>query len=499
MPKGTPDESVVEPRVEALDLPRRITPREEGISTGPALGEIGDALEAKFQRDTATAAGNQLTDFHLSMLQASEDAKAHAAPGAQGYTQSVLNAFDQQAKGLLASSPDGVQKAMQPGLKTLRTTFGEQAVQYEAQQGVMYRQQSVKDNTDKLATIVQAQPGQFESTMGNVLTQINSVGLPADKRLESARYAQSVLARASIDSRIQTDPYGTLTALLKPDAEDKVVNALTPEERQVATTRADAMLHQRVADATRLDEMKDRAERRQASAGLTNLIEKSKSPEGVTTDDVLKMAPLFRHEPAALEGALSLVNGKNVTSDPAVYAPLLHRAVQGEDVYNDAVIHLGRDLDAADFTRLVDMGEKGLGTVHQQAERYINDALKPGQFNFDPLLSQTHAEAEAAYHAWAIANPNATLSETMGQARMLTGAMSTVEGQARTAKLDVPTFVVGEPKTGLDVDATEVATVRAEQAGAITHADAVKQAALLMKWRDVQTRLKAAGGAPVTH
>ena len=139
----------------------------------------------------------------------------------------------------------------------------------------------------------------------------------------------------------------------QPEDADKAISALNPAEREVLLGHADTLLHQRVADAERIESIQEKNERQQASSALTSLIVKSRSPQGITTDDVLKAAPLFRHEPAALESALALASGKKVVTDVTQFAPRHAAALKGQDQSDWALAHVGRDLSEEDFEKLV--------------------------------------------------------------------------------------------------------------------------------------------------
>lgn len=498
MPKGTPDEGIYQPEVNAQDvLPRKIIPHLSPVSTAQGFEALGETLNRKVQADAHTYAGNQLADLHLRMTQAMEDAKANAAPGAQGYTKTILDTFDQQSADLMkAAGANGlVRQAMAPGLATLRAQFGDQAIAYEAQEGVNYRLSSIKDNTDKLATIVGAKPDQFELTMGQLLTQINGSGLPANIRLEAAHQAQSTLAKAAIDARALSDPYHTMTALMKPDAADAAVMALKPEEREAALGHADALLHQRVADAERVQAQQEKAERENAAAALTGLIVKAQTT-GITMQDVLAKAPLFRHEPSALEGALNLVGGKAVTTDPVVYADLLHRAVQGQDVYDDAVHHFGKDLDKSDFAELVKMGDKGMPSPIREGVEFINNAMKPGVADkYNPVVNLSHANAMAAMQNWGVAHPNATREEAMAQARSVVSTYALVDLSKSKAALPMEPWMIGG-RSNMNVDGSAAAVLQAETSGQISHEEAKRRMGLVHDWRLAIDRANAAAAPP---
>ena len=471
------------------NLPRRVVPHMEPSPIGGALqqagGMVSTAIENKEAADTATWAGNQGVDLRLRMEQFYKNAQANAQPGASGFTKQITDQFDTEQQTLQKAAGNNAmaQHALNPILTQIRGQFGQEAINYEAVEGVKYRASSAKDNIDKLASVVSQKPDMFGDLMGQALTDVQGRRLGPDATLELSKYAQSALAKTAVLARAQSDPYGTMKALLHPEDADQAINALNPAEKEILLSHSDGLLHQRVADAERVRSMQDRTDRDNSSAALTNLIVQSRSPEGITVQDVLAKAPLFRHEPGALEAALNLASGKTTVSDPRIFAPLLHRAITGEDVYGDAVQHLGKDLSESDFTKVVELGDKGLPNAHKLGAEYINNAMRPGLTDrFNPVVNQSHANALDAYYSWARANPQATPDEASKEAKTLVGSYAMVDFSKLSLALPMPKFVVGSRMT-MDPDATAKRTIEAEQSGVLSHDDALKEMTLISQWR----------------
>jgi hypothetical protein len=494
MPRGQPDEAVIAPEVSPIDAPRKIIPRASEASIAPGLDRLadaGDAVYKKFEADSNTYVGNQLANLRLGMMQHLEDAKSQAQPGADGFTSGVLKTFDEQAK---QYSQDGgmnpyVARAIQPGLSRMREQFGQMAIEYEAQAGIQYRAQSAKDTVDKLATIAASHPEQAQELTGQALSQINGSRLGPDVSLQTARYAQSAISKSAVIARINADPYATMTQLLKPETADVTIQGLRPDERETLLTHADAMLHQRVEDAQRLTSMQERQERQDASAGLERLLVKSQSPGGVSQADILKMAPLFRHDPAAMEAAIRLTEPREIKSDPHVVVDLSRKQAQGEDVFEEAASHVGRDLSKDDFQRYAAVSDKGLPNATQQGVQTINGLFKQGLFDkYDLGFNTRHMGALNDFYAWARQNPQASTAEAVNQANEISSSYNSKSALA-TDSYNLPRFAVGG-RTAFDPLSTIAATSAAEQAGTISHQEAVKQMALIMQWKAAIDRVQ---------
>src|SRR4029077_10900863 len=193
MARGQPSgEEVYRPEVSAEDMPRQLVPeiREQPLASG--VESFGKAVTAKYNADSATWAGNQLADLRLRMTQKMEDMKQTAQPGASGFGGDVLKQFSQEEQQLLktAGNNQAAGQALVPGLRTLKMAFGDDAIRYEAEEGLKYRVSSARDNIDKLATIASQKPGQHSDLMGQALTDINGRNLTPDARLTLSQYAE---------------------------------------------------------------------------------------------------------------------------------------------------------------------------------------------------------------------------------------------------------------------------------------------------------------------
>jgi len=490
MARGEPGEAGYTPEVSPEVLPRKIIPEVRRTPLVAGIEGLAGAVERKYTGDVETYAGNELADLRLGMSQAMEQAKTNAAPGAEGFTTDVLKQFDGRAKQYDLSNPY-LARAMGPGLNRLRDQFGQEALAYEAQAGIKYRQQSAIDTTDKLAMIAAQHPDQAEDLVGQALKQVKSSRLGPDVELETSRYVIGAINKSAVEARIQADPYRTMQQLLTPETADTTIQALKPAEREVLLSHADAMLHQRVADAERLEAMRDKEERQNASAALTQLMVKSQSTDGVSMADVMKVAPLFRHEPAALSSAMAIASGKSVDTDPHVYLPLLQRAQAGEDVSSDVMAAAGHSLSTQAAAQLLQIGDRGLPNAHKQALDSVDGYFKQGLFDkYDPSFNAKHVDAKNAMLDWLRANPNATPGQATAAAGDIARTYLPV-GDAM-ATLDRPRFMKGT-QLAPDIDGTIRATRDAELAHRISHEEAVQQMALIAQWAAIADRAARLG------
>lgn len=505
MARGQPqgEEGLEEPRVEPEDLPRKLTPEiRDYAPLAPGLESLGAAVQAHHSAQMATLAGNQLADLNLSMTQQVEDAKTTAQPGAPGFGGQINQTFNKAAAGLIKGANDdpALLEHLIPGLNAIGQRFNDEAIRYEAEEGLKYRFSSARDNSDKLALIASRNPDQFQSLMEQSHADITGRNLGPDGTLAALKYSQSAIAKSAVLSRAMADPYNTMKALLQPEEADRAITALNPQEREEILNRSDMLLHQRVADAERLEAMQDKKRRMVANETLVGFIAKSEKGE-LTTAEVLSKRALFADEPSAFAAALDWASGKKVETDVSQFAPRYAAAArgettyQGEDIGDWALRHAGVNLSQGDFEKLVGFEGKGVPTAYKAGLDFINDNMKPppGEPFIVPAVHQNHANAVEAYNNFIRQNPGATPVQASAYAHQLVNTYSLV--QLNNVRLGpVPRFNVGG-RQHMDIPATEDATVKAFQAGAISREEFDRESALIKQWADAYAKAAAAAAA----
>lgn len=224
-PTPVPTPSYRRPMVD--DSAVRVSDALSGV--GAAIGNVADAVQQKRTADAATWASNQLTDFRVQTELAIQDAKSKAPDDPQGFTPGVLADFDKRADeltGVAAENPLAGQ-FLQKAIPNLRAQVQENAMRWESQQRVAYREQSVLDNTAKLAPLVQSDPSQRLTVGAQLLSQIDAAGLEPDKRAVLKNHVISELAVAGARGAAQADPKGVLGQLNDPTQ----TLGLSPEQR----------------------------------------------------------------------------------------------------------------------------------------------------------------------------------------------------------------------------------------------------------------------------
>lgn len=221
------------------DLPRKITPRMEGSPVGPALEQLGDTIEKKYQADSATWAGDQLGKFRVQAIQSLESMKAAAPAGEDpgNFTEKYLSQFDKSSAPLAdsAGSNPFARAMVQKGVGELRDTLATHTMEWEAQQRVAYRNNSISTNLTAQLPIVEAHPELASQVGSTLMDQINANGADPSARLTLARQMHEQLSLAAATGMARQDPHGVLDGLNDPEHAPNYLRGLN--DQQLAAVR----------------------------------------------------------------------------------------------------------------------------------------------------------------------------------------------------------------------------------------------------------------------
>jgi hypothetical protein len=202
MARGQPEgEQVYRPEVEPENLPRKLVPE---IRQGPVLAEdfsraagaVSDAVDRKYQADSATFAGDQLADFRIKAIQNLEEMKQQAPAGDPGnFTERYLQSFDKQAEPLAASVEDNPYASgmVHNGLRELRTQLATHVMTWEAVQRKSYQNDSVGQNLNGQLPLVRAHPELATSVGSTLADQVNATSNEPSEKLAMMREVHSKL------------------------------------------------------------------------------------------------------------------------------------------------------------------------------------------------------------------------------------------------------------------------------------------------------------------
>jgi hypothetical protein len=257
MARGVPDEEVAEPRVMPENMPRKTIPYlEEPPNVVGGFAAAADATARKYNADSATWAGDQLADFRTQALTQLQQAKDNAPTGDPGQFAAGFKAqLDKAAQPLLqkAQGNPAATAMLTKGVQDLSDTLFQHNLQWEAQQRVAGRVDSVTNNLKSQSAVVEAHPELEQSVGSTLMDQINTMGGDPSTRLRLARAVNEQLSQASANGLTRQDPEGMLRALKDPEnapANFKaVINNLSDEQREQVLSRATTHVSQNYSDS----------------------------------------------------------------------------------------------------------------------------------------------------------------------------------------------------------------------------------------------------------
>lgn len=241
----TPQIGTYTPQISPQEsLPRRTVPTASGESIAPGIYSLAGAVERKQKADAAVQAANALSDFRVRQMQSF--IAAQQDPGlnqdGSGFTGTVLDAYDKDAASLQKGAGRGYSAPLiQAGLRQFREHLAGKAIEWEANQGVNYRADSIIQNADKVAAVVEQDPSQHKAATAPIMEAISNSGFEPETRLKLARQVDAVTTLAAARGMARDNPQGTLAEINDPGKAGDVIGHLSPPQREaikgVATQR----------------------------------------------------------------------------------------------------------------------------------------------------------------------------------------------------------------------------------------------------------------------
>jgi len=371
---------------------------------------------------------------------------------------------------------------LQPHLSELGLHLQNQAMGFEAASRKEHSITTAQQSAERGANVVMNDSREYDNQLAQQVGGINALNVDGDEKEKLALHAKAVLSHAAVMHDIQADPYGAMTALTSKEQKG-YYGDLTSEQRTALFGHADAMLHQRVADAEHVHRMA-KEEQKDAS---DNLLKQGivMSQKGQLTPQWV-MGHVHTLEPAALKYLLDETSGKATVSDLHTYSDLLTRANHGEDVGTDAQAALfGGQLSKEDYTRISDMSAKDLPNRFKQGDEKIRTALQTSQFEVDPARSQSLANARDDFIDYMRENPKATPQEVNEHTDQIIRRYQIVQATQSTLLLPVPDHFVGT-RVAPDIQASKDWLYKDFKEGKINEEVFNREALKLHDWERAQ-------------
>lgn len=178
-----------------------------------ALSQGGRLYEQHQDEQARVWAGAAASDFHVKQLQATQDQRQAAVDAvASGQpvpdmTGSFLKSYDEDSGAIIASAPNSRAKQyLQTSLTQTRTALAGQVVGQQAQLTRDWKLSTADATVQNGAKVVQQDPGQYDTQMGNVLATMPHIDPVTDAA--HAIKARGVLTNAAATSALDNNPDG---------------------------------------------------------------------------------------------------------------------------------------------------------------------------------------------------------------------------------------------------------------------------------------------------
>lgn len=535
MPRGDPGEATYTPEVMPEDFPRKLTPRmqpeEQGLA-GRAFEDIGNTLEQKYKADTATWAGEQISNFRVQALKTLEDMKGQVQGDPGDFTSKYLAAFDKQSQPLMDTGNPVAHAMIQKGLTNLRDTLTDHTMEWEANQRVAYRADAIKTGLQNQLPLVEAHPELADQVGSTLMDQINTAGGNPTQRLQMARTMHEQLSEAASYGLARQNPRAVLDALNNPDSAPDQIKGLNVEQIERVRARANQHLADPVFSALSQGDIKGAQDMLNRNADVMDPHTYESVQRGILATQQQQLVQQEKNQKLASaslskEGDSLLANGQLTArwieghrnqlepnefryfykalsgseesgTNPRVFADLYLKAAQGQDIRDDARAALvdNHTVSRQDFTKLVGVVDQERPGWFKRGTQSIAGALDPGQLNPDPDAHHSRSLALQDWEDWASKHPQATDKEAETMSNTISDHYRIVPAAQTVLSMKAPLYLIGNRTNPVDeqgkpdpmLNGTARRTITALKAGEITPEEAQEQAMLIQQYRAIAQR-----------
>jgi hypothetical protein len=224
-----------------VSQPRMSVPEhfgDQGIAG--ALDRVGENVLRVQQRDDALEAQRSLSDLRMKSAQLYKDAQGNAELGSD-VTPTVVKGFDDLLSSTLENTRTrGAKAFIRQHAPTVREGLFNQSLEFDAQNKIALRKDTLRQSVDKLQAAVQQDPDSWQRAGAEQTAIIDAMSLPPQERLEARNFVYHSLKSAAAIGIAQKDPTGTLTRLA--DSNDALFGSLNAQTREAVRTHAEGQV-----------------------------------------------------------------------------------------------------------------------------------------------------------------------------------------------------------------------------------------------------------------
>lgn len=478
-----------QPRVSAeADFP---LPQMRPSGVGAGISAVGDALQRIQDQNAAVQATKVLATAQSDWMTNFEQRKQSTQAGAPNFTPDLMKEYQAYSAKALQQAPGGEAKRfLQERLLSFGTELQQRALQYEAGERTSNNENIAKSSVDAAGNEVMSNPSAFAPRLAERRALIDAMPFTPEVKRRLTDYAQKSLSKFAVIGQINSDPYATMAQLASPNPTDLAIRALDPEVRMQLFEHADAMTRQRLADAEHLQTMQDRQlkllQQDTAKSGDQLLSKLQLSARWIEANRGNLDEQDYRYFYNALNGDEAAARREK--SDPTVYADLIERAHNGEDVRSEArTAMVNKRITVASYDKIFSEANQARPSWFKRGTEFIATSAAVSQLNPDPAAAQRKAAMLDDWQEWADRNPKATDEQARTAYTKLVHEYAIIDTTGLTLTMRAPSYLVGS-RNQPNIEATEAATVQALDHGEIDSQEFARQAQLIKQWREALQR-----------
>lgn len=481
-------------------LPDDANPQAFGSNLGHGLEQAADTLQSVHDKVQAQARQTQLADAH-NQLQALSLSLTHdptngaftkEGKNAFGLDQQYLPQYDQGAQKIAGgiADPKAQLAFTNQVIPQMRNQLSEQLDTHELTQHKAYADDTAQASISLAAAAAAGNhnnPQVMSDNKDTVLYNINqlaqSKGWSDDQTQFHTQKALTEFHSTVIDSMVGQ---GQLSQARTYLYQQTAAGEIDPKA-------ADGLQRMMLAKEEHDMVMNDKIQRDSSNAVLKN---------GILLQQQGQLTPQFIEkfhntlEPQAYEYLYNTLKGKNETTDPRVYAPLLQDALSGKDVTDKAQTALfNGQLKLDDYKTIVEKSDQPRKGYVARGADYIHQALAPNPLIPDPDGHRALANAMDDWNQAVSDHPDWTEEQARTSYRTITDHYQIVASDKATLFNAVPLQLVGS-RTQPDITKTWAATKAAHASGDMSDAEFQRQAALILQWQNAQKKPAPPKAAP---
>lgn len=179
-----------------------------------SLDNLSDTLHQNEEEQGRAWSANAVADARLHWTTQLDARKETAAPGAPDFTKSLVTDFDEYAAKSIENAPTpSAKRFMADRLAALRADLGSHASHYEAGARIDWRDDQLRQGSDKAAKTMNRSPEQYQVVLAEQLAIIDSSAMPQMKKSARREATIAQISNAAVWSQIQRSPSDFLRSI----------------------------------------------------------------------------------------------------------------------------------------------------------------------------------------------------------------------------------------------------------------------------------------------